>query len=424
MTSRAPLHHRLRPAIGRDPHEPHRAASPLELLYDLTFVIAFGATSVQLAHAIAEGHAADGLLAFAFSTFAVSWAWINYAWWASAFDTDDWFVRLMTLVQMVGVLILSLGVPDVFSSIEHGRLDPGVVVLGYVVMRLGMLALWIRVAVQDAVHRRTALAFIVSLAVAQLGWIALGLSHPSLPVGLLAAVPLYLVETIGPIVAERRFTSTPWHPHHIAERYSLLTIITLGEVILGTASTISAIVQDSGWTLDAGVVGFAGTALAFALWWTYFMMPSGALLARFRGRGFVWGYGHIVVFGALVATGAGLDVAAMATEGEANLAAVTVASAVAIPVIVLLLAFFALYSLLIGAFDPFHVLLMGGALAILVASVLAAAAGAPLALWLSLVVAAPVVVIVGYETIGHRHQAARLAELLDGEGSGAEKPGA
>ena len=139
----------MRPATGRDPDEPHRAASPLELLYDLTFVIAFGATSVQLAHAIATGHAGSGLLAFAFATFAVSWAWINYSWWASAFDTDDWFVRLMTLVQMFGVLILSIGVPDVFSSIEEGRLDPGVVVLGYVVMRLGMLALWIRVAIED-----------------------------------------------------------------------------------------------------------------------------------------------------------------------------------------------------------------------------------------------------------------------------------
>jgi low temperature requirement protein LtrA len=403
----------LRRAVGRDPNEPHRAASPLELLFDLTFVIAFGATSTQLAHAIAEGHVVSGLGAFAFSTFAVSWAWINYAWWASAFDTDDWYVRLMTLVQMVGVLILSLGVPDVFESIAEGRLDPGIVVLGYVVMRVGMLALWIRVAIQDATHRRTALAFAVSLATAQLGWIALGLTHPSLVVGLLAAVPLYVIETMGPVVAERRFTSTPWHPHHIAERYSLLVIITLGEVILGTASTISAIVHESGWTVDAGVVGFAGTALAFALWWTYFMMPSGVLLARFRGRGFVWGYGHIVVFGALVATGAGLDVAAMATEGEAHLDPVSVAWAVAVPVIVLLVAFFALYSILIGTFDPFHVLLFGGALAILVVSVLAAGAGAPLSVWLSLVVVAPVVVIVGYETIGHRHQASRLAELLE-----------
>jgi len=411
VTTPTPLHHRLRPLTGRDPNEAHRTASPLELLYDLTFVIAFGATSVQLAHAIAEGHASSGLLAFAFSTFAVSWAWINYAWWASAFDTDDWYVRIMTLVQMVGVLILSVGVQDVFESIEHGELDNTVVVAGYVVMRLGMLALWIRVAVQDPVHRRTALVFAVSLFVAQLGWIATAIAPLPVTTGLLLAIPLYLIETAGPIVAERKVGGTPWHPHHIAERYSLLVIITLGEVILGTATTISAIVHESNWTVDAAVVGFAGTALAFALWWVYFMLPSGVLLEHFRGRGFVWGYGHIVVFGALVATGAGLDVVAMSTEGESHLDAVSVACAVVIPVFVLLLAFFALYSILIGAFDPFHVLLFGAALVILVISVVVAAAGAPLTVWLSLVVLAPVVVIVGYETIGHRHQAARLAQL-------------
>jgi low temperature requirement protein LtrA len=411
VTTRAPLHHRLRPLTGRDPNEAHRTASPLELLYDLTFVIAFGATSVQLAHAIAEGHASSGLLAFAFSTFAVSWAWINYAWWASAFDTDDWYVRLMTLVQMVGVLILSVGVQEVFESIEHGELNNTVVVAGYVVMRLGMLALWIRVAVQDRVHRRTAIVFATSLFVAQLGWIALAIAPLPVSTALLLTIPLYLIETTGPIVAERKVGGTPWHPHHIAERYSLLVIITLGEVILGTATTISAIVHESDWTVDAAVVGFAGTALAFALWWVYFMMPSGVLLEHFRGRGFVWGYGHIVVFGALVATGAGLDVVAMSTSGESHLDPVSIACAVVIPVFVLLLAFFALYSILIGAFDPFHVLLFGAALAILVVSVIVAGAGAPLTVWLSLVVLAPVVVIVGYETVGHRHQQARLDQL-------------
>ena len=185
-------------------------------------------------------------------------------------------------------------------------------------------------------------------------------------------------------------------------------------MILGTATTISAIVQESDWTVDAGIVGFAGTALAFALWWVYFMLPSGELLERFRGRGFVWGYGHIVVFGALVAVGAGLDVAAMATEGEAHIDALSVASAVVIPVFVLLLAFLVLYAILIGTLDPFHVLLFGGALAILGISLAVAAAGAPLSVWLSLVVLAPVVIIVGYETIGYGHQQTRLAEIRRG----------
>jgi low temperature requirement protein LtrA len=107
---------------GRDPHEPHRTATPLELLFDLTFVIAFGVAAAQFAHALASDHVESGLISFAFATFAVSWAWINFSWFASAYDTDDWVYRLTTMLQMVGVLVLALGIPQVARS--AGQFDP------------------------------------------------------------------------------------------------------------------------------------------------------------------------------------------------------------------------------------------------------------------------------------------------------------
>ena len=45
--------HRRRPLSGRDPNEAHRTATPLELLYDLTFVVAFGTAADQLAYYLA-----------------------------------------------------------------------------------------------------------------------------------------------------------------------------------------------------------------------------------------------------------------------------------------------------------------------------------------------------------------------------------
>jgi low temperature requirement protein LtrA len=68
------LAHGITRMIGRDPSEPHRAATPLELLFDLTFVVAFGVAAEQLAHLLAEGHVASGLLGFGFAMFAVCWA--------------------------------------------------------------------------------------------------------------------------------------------------------------------------------------------------------------------------------------------------------------------------------------------------------------------------------------------------------------
>ena len=115
--------HRLRRMTGRDPHEQNRVATPLELLFDLTFVIAFGLSAAQLADLLADGHVGAAVAGFAFSTFGVSWAWINFSWFASAYDTDDWLYRLTTMLQMIGVIVLALGVdlPDrALMSVEPG----------------------------------------------------------------------------------------------------------------------------------------------------------------------------------------------------------------------------------------------------------------------------------------------------------------
>ncbi|MCB1410111.1 MAG: low temperature requirement protein A, partial [Rhodobacteraceae bacterium] len=46
----------LRPVVPRDPDETHRAATPLELFFDLVIVIAIAAVTAAFHHAIAEGH--------------------------------------------------------------------------------------------------------------------------------------------------------------------------------------------------------------------------------------------------------------------------------------------------------------------------------------------------------------------------------
>ena len=78
--------HRLRPMTGRDPNEQSRASSTLELLFDLTVVIGLGTAAGQLAHYLAEGHATVAVIGFLMSAFAVVWAWMNWSWFASAYD--------------------------------------------------------------------------------------------------------------------------------------------------------------------------------------------------------------------------------------------------------------------------------------------------------------------------------------------------
>ncbi|WP_319456128.1 MULTISPECIES: low temperature requirement protein A [unclassified Mycobacterium] len=401
---------------GRDPHEQHRVATPLELLFDLTFVIAFGIAASEFAHMLAEGHVAAGLTAFPFATFAVCWAWINFTWFASAYDTDDWIYRLMTMVQMVGVLILALGLPQFFASIEHGEhVDNSVLVAGYVVMRIALVGQWLRAAKQDPAHRSACLAYATVISVVQVGWIGTIFLHASLLVSLTIWGLLALAELAGPWLAERRRSGTPWHPHHIAERFGLLAIIALGEGVVGTVASLSAVVGEHGWTTDAIVLAVAGTGLTFGMWWVYFVVPAADVLHVHPERSFVFGYSHIAVFGAIVATGAGLHTAAYFVEHHSELGEVGTLLSVVIPVAVFIVLVYALYAYLLRTWDWFHLLLMVLTGAVLLAAALMALAGVSLAVCLLVTTLAPMVSVVGFEVLGHRHaDAAIAASLADG----------
>jgi len=408
-------HHR-RPFRGRDPDEDHRSATPLELLFDLTFVVAFGIAANELAHYVAEGEVWTGVLGFAFTAFGVSWAWINYSWFASAYDNDDWVFRLATMVVMIGVIVLALGLEQAFASIAAGDvLDNRVIVAGYVVMRVPMIFLWARAARHDPARRPAALTYIWTISVAQVFWVALAIVNLSLVPAFVLTALLIGVEMIGPFVAERRKGGTPWHAHHIAERYGLLVIITLGEGVIGTVATMNALVHgEEGWTVEAGVVAFAGVALIFATWWTYFVIPWAFVLSRHRERSFLWGYGHLVIFASLAAIGAGLHVAAYDIEGEATIGAAAVVASTAIPFAIYIFTLYGIYASFTRHRDPFHLTLLAGTAAVLVLSVGLAGLGVGVAVCLVVLVLAPLVTVVGYETVGHRHAAEALEQMTSG----------
>ncbi len=415
MTAQSPSsdvpYHRGRRMGGRDPHEDHRVATPLELLFDLTFATTFGFAASQFAHALAEGHYTVALIGFGFSTFAICWAWINFSWFASAYDTDDWVFRVVTMVQMIGVLVLAIGLPRMFASIEHGaHLDNSVMVLGYVIMRLAMVSQWLRAARQDPARRRACLTYVIAILIAQIGWVAQIILDFSVGTSIALAFVLGIIELSGPVIAERKDGGTPWHAHHIAERYSLFAIIALGEGIVGTVASLSAVVEAQGWTLDAALVCIAGMGLTFGIWWVYYLLPSGQVLHANRRRAFGWGYGQMAVIAAIVATGAGLHVAAYFIEHKAKIGAVATVLSVAIPTGVFLLSIYALYYHLLRRFDGFHAWLLLATAGVVLLAVLAALAGVPMAVCLVLLMLAPVVTIVGYEMRGHRFLANALSD--------------
>ncbi len=396
-------HHALRPMTGRDPHESGRVASSLELLYDLTFVVAIGIGASYFAEVTAAGHVVDALIGFGFVMFAVPWTWINFSWFASAFDTDDWLYRLTTMVQMAGVVVLALGIPYAFESIEKGHhFDNKLMVLGYVVMRLGLVFHWWRASRGcDGDLRRTCLRYAVGVTVVQVLWVVYALAPMSIGTALVVAVPIIVVELLLPPWAERG-AQTPWHPHHIAERYSLFAIIVLGEGVVGTAASSRDLVVGHGWTFDAVAVVVAGVGLTFGLWWVYFLCPFGEILHARRRASFWFGYGHLLVFAAIAAVGAGLHLAGLAIEGKSSLSAAATAAAFTVPVAAFVLVTFGLVAVTAGYFDRTHAVDVVLTVLLAAASIGAAAAGADIAVSLLIALLIPWVTVVTYEAFAHR----------------------
>lgn len=396
---------------GRSPEEGHRAATPLELLFDLAFVVAFGTASNELAHALVEDHVTAGVVGFAFATFAISWAWINFAWFASAYDTDDWLYRLTTMLQMAGVIVFALGLPPMFASIHDGEtLDNDVMVWGYVVMRVAMLIQWWRAHRDDPGRRAAHRVYLVTILTAQVLWCALAIIDLSVPLTFALMVVPILIEVTGPVVAERRYGGTPWHPHHIAERYGLMVIIALGEGLIGTMASLAPL-STGGLTVDVALVALAGTAMTFGMWWTYFVLPHGEILSARRERSFGWGYGHIPMFGAIAAVGAGLHAAAYFLDDHTELTLAGTVLTVAIPLGVYLLLLYIFYAVISRSADPFHLLLIALTVVFVVGPVLLADAGVDLTLCLLALAAAPWVTVIGYETRGYRHNAEVVESL-------------
>ncbi|MGS2616719.1 low temperature requirement protein A [Micromonospora sp. LZ34] len=314
-----------RPMTARERGEKHRAATPLELFFDLCFVVAVAQAATNLHHDVAENHLGHAVRSYLMVFFAIWWAWMNFTWFASAYDTDDDVYRITTLVQIAGALILAAGVPRAFTEGDFVTIT-----YGYVVMRLALVTQWLRAAAGDPGHRAADVRYAVGVTLVQLGWL-IRLLLPD-DWRLWTFLVLALADLLVPAVAERPGMTT-WHPRHIGERYGLFTLIVLGEVVLATSVAIQT-------GVDAGEQGLrplaaAGTVIVFALWWLYFDREV-EVPVRLPAS-LVWGYGHYLVFASVAAVGAGLWVAVDHHRHLTHVSDLVVGHALAVPTAVYLL---------------------------------------------------------------------------------------
>lgn len=313
----------------RHPHEPHRTASSLELFFDLVFVIAVGGAASSFHHALTENHVQHGILGFIVMFFSIWWAWMNFTWFATSFDCDDWLYRVLTIFQMGGVVVFSTGIPAGFDG------DFRLAVAGYVIMRICMATQWFRAGLTNPEYRATAFRYGWGILAVQVLWVLRLIFLADSALGLPTFILLGLAEIAVPIFAEQK-KFTPWHPHHITERYGLFTLVILGEGLLGASNAVIEGLSETEALhrmIAVAVLALIGTA---CIWWIYFWPPHHGAITSFRNS-LTYGYVHYFVFASAAAFAAGIELLVDVETGHSHLTERGASLALAVPISILLI---------------------------------------------------------------------------------------
>ncbi|MBZ7927712.1 low temperature requirement protein A [Ensifer adhaerens] len=290
------LQFRLTP---RSRGEANRSSSSLELMFDLATVVAVAAAANGLAQDVRAGLFALGIVRFC-SGFFMAWlAWVNYTWFASGYGNRSTTFRALTMIIIFGSLTLAGGMQSAFDDKPIW-----LPLVGFIIMRLGMIALWLGAANGDRRIRPTALFYATGIAAMQLYWCALISAVSPQTIMYFGFFVLGAAGELAiPAWAERKIT-TNWHHDHIIDRHNLFNIIVIGECF----AAIAAIIANS-HTPDFRHFWLASLCftIAFSMWALYFDR-SEQLLGRKLHTVLAWAYGHYVVFAAGAATAAGFSV--------------------------------------------------------------------------------------------------------------------
>jgi low temperature requirement protein LtrA len=235
--------------------------SPLELFFDLVFVLAITQCTALMAADPTWGGIGRALLVLGL----LWWSWVGYAWLTSVVDPDEGPVRLVLFAAMAALLVTSLSVPDAFG-------DAGLIfALAYGAVRVAHIALFVLASRDDAGLRHSVMGLGISTAIGIAILVAGALFDGNARAAVWAVA--LLLDMAGPVFID----PGGWRlvPGHFAERHGLIVIVALGESVV-------AIGVGANGDVDGGVIlaSVLGVAVACALWWAYFDVTAPAAARR------------------------------------------------------------------------------------------------------------------------------------------------
>jgi low temperature requirement protein LtrA len=276
---------------------PTRKVTWLELFFDLVFVAAVA----QVGEPLQDDLSLAGIARFTVLFVLIWWAWIGASVFATRFDTDDWWQRMLTLFQMFAVAAMAANAGSALDSRDSAGFAAA-----YAILRFMLVAQYAR-ARQVPTARRLASLYMTGHGIAAGLWLVSALvpaPERFLIWGLALAIDLGT-----PWLAVRHSIDIPPDPAHLPERFGLFTLILLGESVIAVMHGMKA---QEAWSVPAAAAAFLGMATAFALWWWYFDGVGGAddrhvHSHRDAVRFHVWSYAHLPLYLGIAVSFAGVQ---------------------------------------------------------------------------------------------------------------------
>jgi low temperature requirement protein LtrA len=241
---------------------------PLELFFDLVFVLALTQCTQLMADDPTWEGAAQAMLVLA----VLWWSWSGYAWLTSVINPEEGAVRLVMFAAMAAFLVCALCVPQAFGDL--GLLFAG----AYGAVRAAHIALFWLASREDPSLRSSVVSLGVSSAV------GVGLLVGASFLDGVAQGALWVVAVVLDYGGPYLFGAAGWRlmPEHFAERFGLIIIIALGESIVAIGAGVTGDL-----TVSVVTAAILGVVLASMMWWAYFdvvALIAGRRLAAIEDR--------------------------------------------------------------------------------------------------------------------------------------------
>ncbi|WP_051367346.1 low temperature requirement protein A [Hamadaea tsunoensis] len=284
--------------------EPLRRATWLELFCDLVFVVAVA----RLGALLHTDHSVRGFLAFAGLFVAVWWLWLSFSYFADLFDDDGPLQRLTQLVAALGAAILAVTVDGDIRA--HSARFAAI----FAVLLLLLTVMYAWTGAREPRAAELCRWYTAGSGIGAALW-AISILVPVPGRYAVWAVALVANATVSGPLAYAKMREAPRQVSHMPERFGLFVLVVLGEAVW---STVTGITEGS-WSPGAVTVAVSGFVIAASMWWIYFLAFDEEAISRVLSqsrtaqvRSFLYGYGHLIVYVAIVASGVGVELAAEA----------------------------------------------------------------------------------------------------------------